>query len=263
MLVYLKQSGELLTDDPTELWTPEATEKSAERIKELQDNAGAIGMTGLTVVSGGGNIVRGNTLKKDFKDGFQNKACDALGRLGTFQNTVMLWAALKDLGVDSRIFVAPNMAYEDPIVPTEPYSLNALLAAHANGEPGLILGGDGRDNSTTDGAVANYADIAARAFRLEEHRVLKATTYDGVFEEDPRQNPDARRYSVISAGTMLADPERYAAVDPNCMATMASAPENLTMQVYAYEDHTPLEVLSNRAAIGTLIIPSMAESVFA
>lgn len=264
MLAFLKQSGELLTDAQQDLWTPEGVYASADRISELYRNAGRLDLRGLLVVSGAGNVIRGEGVKNRFESPNVRRVADALGRMGTIQNTVMLAAALEDFSVPSQVMMSPGMAYADKSFGGSimPYSLEATQRAYAEGQVVLMAGGIGEDDTTTDGAVVYYARNSAES-DPDQHYVLKATKHNGIYSEDPRHNAAAQRYKTISAGFMLADTDRFGAVDEPCLELMSDAPDNLTMQVYAANEYTPLEVLSASHTVGTLVLAGEMEPVLA
>ena len=166
--------------------------------------------------------------------------------------------------VPTQVMMAPGMEVADPALAGKmvPYSLEGARKAYEDGRVVLVAGGNGRDNSTTDGAVLYYARQSAES-DPDQHYVLKATKHNGVYSEDPRHNSRAERYQKISAGFMLADIERFGAVDEPCLSLMADAPDNLTMQVYAASEYTPLEVLSASEAVGTLIMSGEMEPMLA
>src|SRR5690242_2678588 len=102
-VVHLKQSGELLTDKPGERWTPTGLQRSAERIIEVQKNADRLGVAGLMVISGGGNVPDGfgrgaNTRKIFSADSMVARYADVIGRRSTTDNAIMLAAILIDMG---------------------------------------------------------------------------------------------------------------------------------------------------------------------
>jgi uridylate kinase len=264
MFAFLKQSGELLTDKPSDLWTPDGVYTAADRIAELYKNADALNLRGMMVVSGAGNVIRGAGIKGEFSSPNIRRVADMLGRLGTVQNTLMLSAALDDFEVPTQILMAPGMALQDYTLNgnTRPYSLEAAKQAYYEGRVVLMAGGTGRDNVTTDGAVLQYARESAEV-NPDRHYVLKATKHNGIYSEDPRVNDAAQRYQTISAGYMLSDLDRFGAVDEPCLELMADAPDNLTMQVYAANKYTPYEVLSASSAVGTLVLAGEMEPVLA
>jgi uridylate kinase len=216
------------------------------------------------VMSGAGNILRGSEMRKAFVSDNMTAVSDVLGRTGTMQNTLMLNAALQDMGVRTQVLVAPGMKLEDRALKHEPLPYSLQNERHANLQERVVLvaGGDGKDGSTTDGAILNLAHASAVA-HPEEHRVLKATRYNGVFDSDPRTNTEARRYRIISADQMLGDYDRYKAVDERSLHILRDAPDHLFLQVYADSEHTPYEVLSEGVHIGTLVLPGQIDAEFA
>ena len=98
-IVHLKQSGELLTDVAGERWTPSALRKAAGRIAEVRSHASSLGVRGLLVVSGGGNVPDGSGRGANMREQFGEQSAvaryaDVIGRRSTTDNTIMLAAAL-------------------------------------------------------------------------------------------------------------------------------------------------------------------------
>src|SRR5487761_1328220 len=155
MFVKAKQSGELLTSGGHwQPWTPDGVRACASKIELAHKKRGDLDLEGLLVVSGAGNIIRGERLRAQ---GLAGGVEDVLGRLATIQNVLVLQAALKKT-TPTKVFVADNMGLKDPgIGSVDPYSLEAELAAYTNGQVVLIAGGTGEDNKTSDNAVLDYA----------------------------------------------------------------------------------------------------------
>lgn len=260
MFVKAKQSGELLTRQPGALWSPDGVLASADKIERAHRRRAEHDLEGLLIVSGAGNIVRGKELRHQ---GLATGIEDALGRLATIQNTLMLASALSNASVPSRVFIANSMGYKDPTIGTvEPYDVEAERQAYQSERVVLIAGGTGEDDRTTDNAVLEYANRHASAWPEDDVVVLKGTKYDGVYSDDPREHGDARRFSQISAGYMLTNYNRYCAVDRACLQQIGAT--GLSMRVYADRDHDlATAIVSNGDGVGTLIVPGDSKPVLA
>jgi uridylate kinase len=262
MFVHHKQSGELLASQgqPGDLWTAYGVLRSAEKIASAYKIKDAIGLSGLLLVSGAGNIIRGEELRgKRIADGM----ADVLGRLATVQNTIVLSQALNQRNVPTKVFVADGMRIQDGSLPKgylEPYDVEAVREAYEKERVVLVAGGTGEDNKTTDNAVLEYAR-RFRAFSQDtaDVLVLKGTKHDGVFDGDPATNADARRYLKVSAGYMLANYASHAVVDRPALETIKAS--GIALRVYADGQHD-LQTAMRGTEVGTLIVPGAEPPIF-
>jgi uridylate kinase len=268
-IVHLKQSGELLTDDPGKRWTPPALKKAAERIAEVQRTAERLNVGGLMIVSGGGNVPdgygRGSVMREVFgTDTAVGRIADVIGRRSTVDNAILLGAALEDLGVPHKMFAAPKSNFSDmDLGEIKAYDIESVQAAYREGHVVLMAGGIGVSNITTDTAVVELAMWQAKAHPEVPSLALKATKYNGVFDNNPKTHPDARQYARLSAGFMLADYERFSAVDERCLEILRDAGTSgldVRLQVYA-ADYTIAQALQNEK-LGTAIYAKPVEAVF-
>jgi uridylate kinase len=258
----LKQSGELLTDESSMAWTPGMVGESADRIQELHQ-ASELDVEGLMVVSGAGNLVRGDRIRAQFGEGSAvSRYGDALGRIATAQNAIVLGAALQDRGVPHKWVAAPNMGFIDSdLGVVDGYDPELVMEAYANEEVVLALGGSGESNQTTDAAVMYYTLRQAAAFPAAENVALKATKFPGIYTADPAKDPQARQYVQISAQEML---ERgLGGVDDRCLNLIADAKGDADLFVYSAEC-TPLQALqfdNVSGCTGTIITSREVEPI--
>lgn len=266
MYVHLKQSGELLDAQggSGDLWTPNGVRVSTEKIVDTYKKRDGLDIEGMLVVSGAGNIVRGDRLKKG---GIAVGKEDFLGRLATVQNTVVLATALEERKVPVKVFIANTMRISDIAAEDgylEPYDVTAVAEAYENERVVLVAGGTGEDGKTTDNAVLEYARRQREYAPDKKVLVLKGTKHDGIFDKDPKEYLDAQRYASISAGFMLDDYERFCAVDKSCLEMIQDT--GLEMRVYADGQHDlPSAIIANGSgtAVGTLITSGVEAPVLA
>lgn len=263
MFVHLKQSGELLGHDDEDskqghLWTPNGVRASADKLAAAHRRFDTLGIEGMVVVSGAGNVVRGDKLKKEnIATGLE----DFLGRLGTVQNTIVLAKALEALRVPVRVFISERMGISDPSLPTdylEPYDAEAVQSAHESQRLVLISGGTGEDNKTTDNAIMEYAKRQKEVTPGSEVLALKGTKLDGVFEYDPDKDARARPYRTISAQTMLEDYGRYGVVDRASLGQIVET--GIPMRIYADGQHDIAAAVGpGNDHVGTLVVGQLVE----
>ena len=143
----------------------------------------------MAVVVGGGNIFRGR--QADSK--VDPTEADSMGMLATVMNGIGLREALVRNGAeDTRLMTAfplPSFA--------EPYIRQKGRHHLSEGRIVVLSGGTGQPGCSTDTAVAQYA------WELQSDLILKASTVNGVYDHDPRKNPQAKRYERVSFQEVL------------------------------------------------------------
>lgn len=175
--IILKLSGETLAperasdSDASHSFDAARVDRAAKAIADLADLGVQVG-----VVMGGGNIWRGR-----FTDAMNPVLADQMGMLATIINALAVQDALQRLGRGATVFTAQEMTRF-----AELYRADRALDAMARGDIVLLAGGSGNPFFTTDTAAA------LRAAELRADAVFKGTTVDGVYDADPRKNPDAK-----------------------------------------------------------------------
>jgi len=138
----------------------------------------------LGLVVGAGNLVRGGRLAREGV--VRRTTADSMGMLATVVNALALRDAIESLGVGATVLGALEMPrIADPFVP------GVAVRALEEGRIVLFAGGTGNPFFTTDTAAA------LRAVEIEAELLVKATKVDGVYDEDPVQNPKARRFERL------------------------------------------------------------------
>ena len=155
------------------------------------------GTTALGIVVGGGNIIRGNTLKRGAIDPTRG---DYMGMLGTLINSLALKDGIERQGGRAEIMAPhaiPNVA--------QLYDRARALAWLAEGVVLIFGGGTGHPFFTTDTAAA------LRAAEIGAGELLKGSKVDGVYSADPKLDPHARRFSTLTFQQALDG--RYGVMD--------------------------------------------------
>jgi uridylate kinase len=176
--VIVKLSGEALSG-PEKFGIDQAT---IDRFAADLVNAHRMGI-GLGVVVGGGNILRGAQISGN---GVSRPTADAMGMLATVMNALVLEAAIERAGSSARTMSALAM----PQV-CETYERQRALRHLDENRIIVFAGGTGNPFFTTDTtAVLRAAEMGCDA-------VLKATDVDGVYTDDPKRNPAAKRFDRL------------------------------------------------------------------
>ena len=138
----------------------------------------------IAIVLGGGNLWRG---KAGLSLGMDRSVADHIGMLATVMNSLALQDALGRAGVETRVQTAISMQ-----AIAEPYIRLRAIRHMEKGRVVIIGAGTGNPYFTTDTAAA------LRAMEVNADVLIKATKVDAVYAEDPRKNPNAKRYDRLS-----------------------------------------------------------------
>lgn len=177
--VVLKLSGEALAGETQYGVDPEVVGRIAREIKEVV----SLGVQ-LAVVVGGGNIWRGTA---GSAKGMDRATADFMGMLATVINALALQDALEKQQVASRVQTAIEMREI-----AEPYIRRRAIRHLEKGRVVIFAAGTGNPFFSTD------TTAALRAAEIEAEVVLKATKEEGVYDSDPRVNPNAVKFDEIS-----------------------------------------------------------------
>ena len=177
--ILLKLSGEALGGEMGVGICPKAVQDMADQIKEVRD----IGVQ-VVVVIGGGNIFRGLA---GSERGIERAAADYMGMLATVINALALQDALEKMGVPTRVQSAITMHQV-----AEPFIRRRAIRHLEKKRVVIFGGGTGNPYFSTDTAAA------LRANEIGAEVILKATKVDGIYDADPKKNPDAKRFSTIN-----------------------------------------------------------------
>ena len=182
--ILLKLSGEALLGEKKFGIDYDILHKICEEVASVK----ALGVE-IIIVIGAGNIWRGS---ENGDSGIDRVPSDYIGMMGTIMNSVALQANLEKTGLETRICSALEM----PSV-AEPYILRRAQRHLEKGRVVICAAGTGNPFFTTDSAAA------LRSLELDCDVVLKATNVDGVYDSDPKTNPEAIRYEEVNFDEVL------------------------------------------------------------
>lgn len=180
--VLLKLSGEALAGKNNHGIDFDTVLSICEPIKRCADLGVEIG-----IVVGGGNFWRGRSSGK-----MDRTRADHMGMLATVINALGVADALEQLGVSVRVQTAISMQEV-----AEPYIRNRAVRHLERGRIVIFGCGTGNPFFSTDTAAS------LRAAEIDADIILKATMVDGVYDSDPKKNPNAKRYDSISFKDVL------------------------------------------------------------
>lgn len=229
--VILKLSGELFQQGSEHL-NFGRYDAVAKQLIEARDRT----KVQLAMVVGGGNVFRGRQADSEVDP---NEA-DSMGMMATIMNGIALREALVRNGAeDTRLMTAISM----PEV-AEPY-IRAKGRHHlAEDRMVIIAGGLGKPGFSTDSAVAQYAS------ELQCEMILKASTVDGIYDSDPRKNPNAKKYDEITYRQALD--QNLEVMDRTAFVMCERS--NIPILVFNIADlHRLPEIIDGNYSIGTLV----------
>ncbi len=177
--ILLKLSGEALMGNKHFGIDNERLMQYANEVKEISELGVQIG-----IVVGGGNIFRGVQAERGGMDRTQG---DYMGMLATMINSMALQAALESVGLYSRLQSAIEMKEI-----AEPFIKRRAVRHLEKGRVVIFGCGTGNPFFTTDSAAS------LRAIEIDADVILKGTRVNGIYSEDPEQNPDAKMYNKLS-----------------------------------------------------------------
>ncbi|MFL5472822.1 MAG: UMP kinase [Gemmatimonadales bacterium] len=169
-------------------------EAFAEEIKAVH----ALGVH-LSLVVGGGNIIRGTAASRE---GLDRVSADYMGMLGTVINALALQDVLEKIGVDTRVMTAIRMESV-----AEPYIRRRAVRHLEKGRLIIFAAGTGNPFFSTDTAGV------LRALEIEAQVILKATNVDGIYTGDPRKDSSATFIPELTFQEAIV--KNYAVMDAN------------------------------------------------
>ena len=174
--VLLKLSGEALAGDKKFGFDEATVTVVANQVKQLVDQGIEVG-----IVIGGGNFWRGRT-----SETIDRTKADQIGMLATVMNCIYVSEIFRSVGMKTNV-----------LTPFECGSFTKLFSkdrANKYFEKGMVVffaGGTGHPYFSTDTATV------LRAIEIEADVILLAKAIDGVYDSDPKTNPDAKRYDEV------------------------------------------------------------------
>lgn len=179
--VILKLSGEALAKKEGG-YNDELIENIANQVKTIVDKGTDVG-----VVIGGGNYWRGRS-----NDNIDRTKADQIGMLATIMNCIYVSEIFHSQGLKTNI-----------LTPFECGSMTKLFSkdrANKYFEKGMVVffaGGTGHPYFSTD------TGIVLRAIELDADAILLAKAIDGIYDSDPKLNPEAKKYDTISINEVV------------------------------------------------------------
>ena len=209
--VLLKLSGEALAGEQKRGFDEATVTEVAKQIKTIVDEGLQVG-----IVIGGGNFWRGRT-----SGAMDRSKADQIGMLATIMNCIYVSDICRYVGLKTEVFT--------PFVcgaVTTLYSKDAVEESFAEGKVVFFAGGTGHPYFSTDTATV------LRAVEIGADAILLAKAVDGIYDSDPKVNPDAKKYDEISIDEVVA--KKLAAMD--LTASIMCMEQKMPMLVFGLDE---------------------------
>ena len=213
--VLLKLSGEALAGDKKFGFDEATVTVVANQVKQLVDQGIEVG-----IVIGGGNFWRGRT-----SETIDRTKADQIGMLATVMNCIYVSDIFRHVGMKTEVFT--------PFVCgafTSLFSKDAAVADLNAGKVVFFAGGTGHPYFSTD------TGTTLRAIEIEADAILLAKAVDGVYDSDPKTNPNAKKYDSVSIQQVVDD--RLQVVD--LTATIMCMENKMPMVVFGLNEENSI-----------------------
>ena len=230
--VLLKLSGEALMGDQAYGIDPKVLSRIAGEVKQILDSGVQV-----AIVVGGGNIFRGKGLADA---GMDRVTGDHMGMLATVMNALAMQDALEHTGASCRVMSALSIHQV-----CEDYVRRRAIRHLEKGRVVIFGAGTGNPFFTTDSAGS------LRAIEIEADVLIKATNVDGVYDSDPKKNPNAKKYITLSYDDVL---QRELAV-MDATAIVLCKEQKMPLRIFNLNNKGDLNRVIFDNSIGTSVIP--------
>jgi len=176
--IMLKLGGEALGGIGGLGIVPSNADDIAAKVKAVKEQG-----VEMALVIGGGNLWRG---REGIQKGMERATADYIGMIGTVMNALALQDALERQGVYTRVQTAIEMR-----AVAEPYIRRRAIRHLVKGRVVIFAAGTGNPYFSTDTAAA------LRAMEIDADVMVKATKVDGVYDDDPKTNPNAVKFESL------------------------------------------------------------------
>ena len=226
--VLLKLSGEALAGEKGVGIDNTVVSNIAKSVKTLTERGIQV-----AIVVGGGNIFRGRS-----GEGMDRTTADHMGMLATVINSLAMRSALENIGVDTRVQTAIEMQ-----AMAEVYIRLRAMRHLEKGRVVIFGAGTGNPYFSTDTAAA------LRAAEIDAEVILLAKKVDGVYDDDPITNPNAKKFDHLTYIDVLQ--KNLKVMDST--ATSLCMDNNIPIRVFSLEDPENIIRVVDGEKIGTIV----------
>ena len=180
--VLLKLSGEALAGEKKTGFDEATVKEVALQVKQLVDDGVEVG-----IVIGGGNFWRGRS-----SENIDRTKADQIGMLATIMNCIYVSEIFRSVGMQTNILTPFECGSF-----TKLFSKDRANKYFARGMVVFFAGGTGHPYFSTD------TGVVLRAIEVDADVILLAKAIDGVYDDDPKKNPDAKKYDSVSIDEVI------------------------------------------------------------
>lgn len=179
----MKLSGEALAGEKKTGFDEETVRRVALQVRQLVDDGTQVG-----IVIGGGNFWRGRT-----SENIDRTKADQIGMLATVMNCIYVSEIFRSTGMRTSILTPFECGSF-----TKLFSKDRAVRYLSEGQVVFFAGGTGHPYFSTD------TGVVLRAIEVEADVILLAKSIDGVYDDDPAENPEAKKYSEVNIDEVIA-----------------------------------------------------------
>lgn len=206
--ILLKLSGEALAGEKKHGFDEPTVRAVALQVRQLVEDGVQVG-----IVTGGGNFWRGRT-----SENIDRTKADQIGMLATVMNCIYVSEIFRSVGMKTAVLTPFECGSF-----TKLFSKDRANKYFSRGMVVFFAGGTGHPYFSTD------TGVVLRAVEVDADVILLAKAVDGVYDDDPRKNPAAKRYDEVSIDEVIAN--NLQVVD-------------MTASILARDNHMPMWVFS-------------------
>ncbi len=226
--ILLKLSGEALAGDRKTGFDEATVKRVASQVKEIVDKGIEVG-----IVIGGGNFWRGRS-----SDSIDRTKADQIGMLATVMNCIYVSEIFRSEGMMTSILTPFEIGSM-----TKLFSKDRANKYFSKGQVVFFAGGTGHPYFSTD------TGIMLRAIEVEADVILLAKAIDGVYDSDPKTNPDAVKYDELSIDEVVE--KKLQVID--LTASIMAMEHHMPMIVFGLDEKDSIIRAANDEKIGTKI----------
>ena len=226
--IMLKLSGEALAGDKKTGFDEATVTGIAKQVKQIADSGMEIG-----VVIGGGNFWRGRS-----SENMDRTKADQIGMLATIMNCIYVSEIFRSVGLDTEIltpFACGSM--------TKLFSKDRANKYFKQGKIVFFAGGTGHPYFSTD------TGVVLRAIEMEVDAILLAKAIDGVYDSDPKKNPDAKKYDKLTIQEVVD--KKLAVIDMT--ASVMCMENKMPLVVFGLDEENSIVNTVNGKFNGTIV----------
>lgn len=224
----LKLSGEALAGDKKTGFDEPTVTKVALQVKKVLEQGVQVG-----IVIGGGNFWRGRTSEK-----IDRTKADQIGMLATVMNCIYVSEIFRTVGIDTNVYTPFSCG-----AMTKLFSKDEAVKDLNQNKVVFFAGGIGHPYFSTDMATV------LRAIEIEADVVLAARAVDGVYDSDPKTNPNAKKYDRISVKEIVD--KKLGIMD--LAAAVLSMDNKMPMIIFGLNEEDSIVHTVNNQITGTIV----------